>query len=159
MEPGGFKLSPIKLNHSLINLDTWNEETIKNRAEDLFKKAMKIWPYPEFDETTLDSFKNNQTDKKTYNISDHEYLTFGSPMYSIFEELRKRIINIESSVTEEPTKLYVAYKNISTFASIIGLKSSIKIILNLPFNEIEDPKGICEDITKKGHWGIGDTRF
>ena len=32
-------------------------------------------------------------------------------------------------------------------------------MLNIPYKEIEDPQGICEDITKKGHWGIGDTQF
>ena len=68
-------------------------------------------------------------------------------------------MNIDASVNEEAHKLYIAYKAINNFASIIGRKNSIRIVLNIPYKEIEDPQGICEDITKKGHWGIGDTQF
>ena len=43
---GGFKLSAIRLNVKLQDLDTWNEHEIKKRTERLIDKAKKIWPYP-----------------------------------------------------------------------------------------------------------------
>lgn len=159
MEPGGFKQSPIKLNQHLTNLDKWNEETIQERAEILFNKALEIWPYPEFDDEILNSIRESETAEIVYQISDHKFLTEGAPLHTLFIELERRIMNIDASVNEEAHKLYIAYKAINNFASIIGRKNSIRIVLNIPYKEIEDPQGICEDITKKGHWGIGDTQF
>ena len=43
---GGFKLSAIRLNVKLQDLETWNENEIKKRTERLIDKAKNIWPYP-----------------------------------------------------------------------------------------------------------------
>lgn len=43
---GGFKDSAIRLNVYLQDLDTWNEDEIKKRANRLIEKAKDIWPYP-----------------------------------------------------------------------------------------------------------------
>jgi predicted house-cleaning noncanonical NTP pyrophosphatase (MazG superfamily) len=45
---GGFADSPLHLNKNLANLDTWNEEEIKKRAEELSKAAVEVWPIPEY---------------------------------------------------------------------------------------------------------------
>ena len=44
---GGFKLSAIRLNVILQDLETWNEKEIKKRTERLIDKAKMIWPYPQ----------------------------------------------------------------------------------------------------------------
>ena len=41
--PGGFRDSPLRLNKSLAQVDRWDEDAIKNRAEILSEKALKIW--------------------------------------------------------------------------------------------------------------------
>ena len=46
----------------------------------------------------------------------------------------------------------------TNFADIIPKKSKLDITLNLKFDEINDPKNICMDITGKGKWGNGDVR-
>ena len=42
----GFRDSSIRLNKTLANLNTWNENQILKRADDLKKDATKIWYYP-----------------------------------------------------------------------------------------------------------------
>ena len=42
----GFRDSSIRLNKSLANLNTWNENLILKRASDFRKEAHKIWKYP-----------------------------------------------------------------------------------------------------------------
>lgn len=32
----------------------------------------------------------------------------------------------------------------------------LRLSLNMPFHEIDDPKGICLDVTNLGRWGNGD---
>ena len=44
--PIGFKDSPIRLNRYLANLEKWNEQEIKKRAEEIAKLAIKVWTYP-----------------------------------------------------------------------------------------------------------------
>lgn len=42
----GFADSPLRVNDSLRNLDSWNEKAIKVRGDHLAERAVKIWPLP-----------------------------------------------------------------------------------------------------------------
>lgn len=53
----GFKDSPLYLNHYLASLDTWNEETIKTRANDLIDLALEIWPFPQVSKENIEKYK------------------------------------------------------------------------------------------------------
>ncbi|MEM3561592.1 MAG: DUF262 and DUF1524 domain-containing protein [Nitrososphaeria archaeon] len=155
---GGFKDSPIRLNRYLSEIDHWNEEEIIKRAKALSDLAVKIWIYPTLDDETLEKYKSyrKKGPETIYTIDDHHYLAEGNPMRLIFEELRKRIKNLDSSVREEILKLYIAYKTITNFVDIIPLKSKLRLSLNIQFDEINDPKGLCKDVTNKGRWGNGN---
>ena len=78
-------------------------------------------------------------------------------MRPLFEELRKRILNIYSSVREEPKFLYIAYKSGTNFVDIIPQKKALRLSLKIDFDKIKDPKSICRDVSGKGKWGNGDT--
>ncbi|UAC48718.1 DUF5655 domain-containing protein [Bacillus aquiflavi] len=80
-------------------------------------------------------------------------------MLNLFERLRKRICNIDSSVREEFKKLYIAYKTSTNFVDIVPQKRRLRLSLNMSFSEIHDPKGICKDVTNIGRWGNGDVEF
>ena len=44
---GGFRDSPLRLNRGLAQAEKWDEEAIRERAEELAEKALQIWVYPE----------------------------------------------------------------------------------------------------------------
>ena len=159
--PIGFKDSPIRLNRSLANLDHWNEETIKERAGEIAKQATKIWVYPGISEEVLNKYSSEEKGikKKQYGLEDHKHLKEGEPMVPLFNELRKRILNIDSSVREDPQKLYVAYKSSTNFADIVPQKNALRISLNIPFEKIKDPLNRCKDVSGLGRWGNGDTEI
>jgi predicted transport protein len=153
---GGFKDSPIRLNNYLAKLDNWNEQEIIKRAKALSDLTVKIWSYPTLDEETLKKYSKEEPEN-IYTIDDYAYVGEGEPMRQLFEELRKRILNLDSSVREEVLKLYIAYKTVTNFVDIVPQKSKLKLSLNMQFDEINDPKGICKDVTDKGKWyGNGD---
>ena len=158
---GGFADSPIRLNNSLANLEHWNETEILNRAKILIEMAIKIWPCPELDDEIIKKYKKVEETKleKEYSIEDHPYLKNDSPMRSLFNELRKRILNLDSSVTEEILKLYIAYKTTTNFVDVVPQKSKLRLSLNMRFDEINDLKGLCRDVTDKGRWGNGDVEL
>ena len=155
---GGFADSPIRLNQSLAKLEHWNENEILNRARTLVDLAVPIWECPELEEEVLNNYKSIEKEKleKIYTIEDHPHLVEGEAMRPLFEELRKRIRNLDSSVKEDILKLYIAYKTTTNFVDIVPQKNRLRLSLNMHFDEVNDPKGICKDVTDKGRWGNGD---
>ncbi|MGG1680194.1 DUF262 domain-containing protein [Neobacillus sp. NRS-1170] len=156
---GGFADSPLRLNKGLGQLEVWNEQEIINRGKRLAEQAILVWSYPELSEDVVAKYKKrpNESENVIYTINDFPDLT--GNMLELFEELRKRICNLDSSVREEFKKLYIAYKTTTNFVDVVPQKSRLRLSLNMAFNEIHDPKGICKDVTNLGRWGNGDVEI
>lgn len=157
----GFKDSPIKMNQSLRNIEKWDEDAIKRRANELIDIALKVWGSPALPNDVLDKYRQKPDIKTAYSIDDHPYLSMSNASYSkevreLFEALRKKIIAIDPVVNEEILKRYIAYKAETNFVDIVPLSKNLKLTLNMPFSDINDPKGICMDVTDLGRWGNGD---
>jgi predicted transport protein len=90
-------------------------------------------------------------------LEDHAHLS--GPMLELFEHSRKRVLNLDSSVREEVLKLYVAYKATTNFVDVVPQKSRLRRSLNMDFDEVHDPKGLCKDVTGLGRWGNGDVEI
>lgn len=159
---GGFADSPIRLNRSLGKLEHWDEAAIKKRAEELFNITQKIWCYPQLSEETIqkkiNELKKRQPEKIKYGIETH-FIGVNDEIRIMFSELQKRILNLDSSITEEPQKLYIAYKIDTNFVDLVIQKSKIRIILNMKYEEVDDPKKITEDVSEKGRWGNGEVQI
>ncbi|GAA8216163.1 DUF262 and DUF1524 domain-containing protein [Helicobacter pylori] len=71
----GFKDSPLRLNQSLRDLESFGEEEIKKRANDLADLALKIWTYPKLDAETLEKYKpkKDKKEKKVYDLSSYKF--------------------------------------------------------------------------------------
>jgi len=91
---------------------------------------------------------------KRYTLADHPYIK--GDIGELFEKLRKRILNLDASVTEDILKIYIAYKTDTNFVDVVPLKSRLALTLNMKFRDVVDPKGMCIDVTGKGKWGNGD---
>ena len=154
---GGFAQSPLLLNKGLRQLDTWGETEITQRADSLSQKAVTVWPCPALSPDALARYQPTllADDATPYTLADHaEYLQ--GDILVLFQEFRKRVLNLDSSVREEVKKLYIAYKNTTNFVDVIPQKRRLRLSLNMRFEEIDDPKGLCRDITDIGRWGNGD---
>ena len=77
-------------------------------------------------------------------------------MREVFEAFRKEVLALDPCVTEEFLKLYVAYKAETNFVDVVPQAKRLRLTLNMPFAEINDPKGLCKDVTDLGRWGNGD---
>lgn len=153
--PGGFKESPLKLNAGLGQLDQWNEDAIKARAEKLADLATKVWAAPSLATEILMAYGPKMAAKVGYTIDDHPHL-LGSAMRELFEAFRKEVLALDPCVTEEFLKLYVAYKAETNFVDIIPQAKRLVLSVNMSFAEINDPKGLCRDVAGLGRWGNGD---
>lgn len=156
---GGFADSPLRLNKGLGKLDAWNDEEINKRARSLADQAVLVWEYPHISNEILSKYNKKATkgETATYTLADHPELQ--EEMLELFEELRKRICNIDSSVRMEYKKLYIAFKTTTNFVDIVPQKSRLRLSLNMAFDEIIDPQGICKDVSNLGRWGNGDVEI
>ena len=152
---GGFKESPLRLNAGLGQLDDWNEGAIKKRAARLADQALAVWSSPSVDAQTLADYQPRKTSISTYTIDNHPHL-LAPGMREVFEEFRKQVTALDPCVTEEFTKLYVAYKAETNFVDVVPQAKRLLLSLNLAFSEISDPKEMCRDVTDLGRWGNGD---
>ena len=151
---GGFKESPLRMNQGLGQLEHWNEETIKARAGRLAAQVVCVWPAPKLDTAVLEAYKPKAV-AAGYAIEDHPHLVAG-PLRHVFEAFCKEVLALDPCVTEEFLKLYVAYKAETNFVDVVPQAKRLRLSLNLAFHEINDPKGICKDVTSMGRWGNGD---
>lgn len=153
---GGFKQSPLRLNDGLGAVEAWNEDSIKNRAAKLAQEAVRVWAAPVLPDEILDTYRNVAVKPEVYNLEDHPQLAEESPMRALFEQLRKEVLALDPSVTEEVLKLYVAFKAETNFVDVVPQKTQLRLSLNMPFYELVDPKGMARDVTNLGRWGNGD---
>jgi uncharacterized protein with ParB-like and HNH nuclease domain/predicted transport protein len=153
---GGFKDSPIRLNKDLGQREHWREEDIQDRATKLAKLACHVWPAPKLPQDVLELYRPKPKDG-AYTIADHPHLVGDS--LALFEELRKRVLNIDSSVTEEFQKLYIAFKSPSNFLDVIPQKDKLKLSVDIGIDDLDDPRGLARDVSDVGHWGNGETEF
>ena len=152
---GGFKESPLRMNAGLGALDDWNEDTIRARAGKLADKAVQVWQAPHLSAEVLASYRPKSASGKSYTISDHPHLLTAS-MRGIYDAFRKEVLALDPCVVEEVLKLYVAFKAETNFVDVVPQAKRLRLSLNMPFTEVNDPKGLCKDISGLGRWGNGD---
>src|SRR5699024_636580 len=144
--PVGFAHSPLKLNQGLGNIDKWDEAAIKVRADRLSSIATEVWAAPQLDTDILDAYRPVTASGQQYSLADHPHLATGT-MRDVFEALRKSVLALDPCVSEEFWKLYIAYKAETNFVDVVPQVKRLRLSLNMPFHEIDDPKGICLDVT------------
>lgn len=152
----GFAHSPLKLNKGLGSTLVWDEAAIKARAERLALEVVKVWSAPHLPIDVLDAY--HTYDSKVghqYTIADHPNLGSG-PMLDLFEALRKAVLALDPCIKEEFLKLYVAFKAETNFVDVIPQSKRLLLVLNVSMEDIDDPKGLCRDISNIGRWGNGD---
>jgi uncharacterized protein with ParB-like and HNH nuclease domain/predicted transport protein len=155
---GGFAQSPLKLNQSLSQLDSWNEEQIQNRSSILSKKMTEVWAHPYLEESVLNSYKTTTEHKSSYTLQDHPYIAVGATKV-LYQKFRTQVLALDENVKEEFLKLYVAFKLDTNFVDVVPQASGLRLSLNCKFADLHDPKGLCRDITNVGRWGNGDVEL
>lgn len=151
---GGFKDSPLRLNKGLGTQESWNEEDICLRAARLAGEAAKVWPMPDLEPGILHTYKTCVSGGG-YTLEDHPFLLV-SPIKELFDVFRQAVLEIDPCVTEDILKLYIAYKAETNFVDVVPQARRMCLSLNMRFHELDDPRGLCKDVSGLGRWGNGD---
>jgi predicted transport protein len=152
---GGFKQSPLWLNAGLGELDVWNVDAIHKRADRLAAQALAVWGAPKLDAATLAAYQPEKASATGgYSINEHPHLLTPG-LREVFEAFRKEVLALDPCVSEEFMKLYVAYKAETNFVDVVPQAKRLRLSINMTFAEINDPKGLCKDVTDLGQWRCG----
>jgi uncharacterized protein with ParB-like and HNH nuclease domain len=138
----------------------WVQDTFRKNEMPLGvggeKILMAVAPHKNDGEILTDFFVLEDVAKISYTLADYPMLQ--GTMLTLYNELRKRVLNLSVGVREEIKKLYIAYKLTTNFVDVESQKNALHLYLNMPFEEIDDPKKLCEDVTHVGHRANGHIR-
>lgn len=154
---GGFRDSHLQLNASLAESPTWNEESIRARANELATKAVTEWPSPQLPEAIVSKYRVQKESSPTYSIENHPNLMIPF-VNQLFETFRAGVLALDPCVVEVFLKLYVAYKAETNFVDVFGQTRGVSLTLNMNFPDLIDPRGIAVDVTGRGLWGNGNVQ-
>lgn len=147
------------LNKYVVEQSTWNEKTILERAKILSETACRVWKAPKLDKEVLAKYKPEEeiVVKPTYDLNHYHMDDMFVRM--LYVKLNESILQAEPDAKVEYMKLYIAYKLKTNFVDIIPQKTRLILSVNLDFDEVYDPKGICRDVTDLGRWGNGNVEI
>ncbi len=150
---GGFKESALRLNRYVVKQEIWNEEKIKERAEELYLVALEAWKYPYLTDEEIAYFPEEPDEENLYTINSY---SFSKESEELYNKIHLNIIDAFPNTRVEYTKRYIAYKYETNYCDIIPQKKGLKIYINMKFDEIDDPYKIGRNVTDIGTWGNGD---
>lgn len=56
-------------------------------------------------------------------------------------------------------KLSIAYKAETNFVDIVPQAKRLRLSLNMPFAELDDPRGLAKNVAGLGRWGNGEVEL
>src|SRR4030066_1366601 len=92
---------------------------------------------------------------KVYTEEDH---LSGLPNETkeLYQALKESILALGDNIEVRPRKLYIGFVAGTNFVDVRPQKSQLKMWINLPKGELDDPQKIARDVSNVGHWGNGD---
>lgn len=81
--------------------------------------------------------------------------TLPPAMRDLFESLDGYITSLGDDVQRKELRLYVAFKRIRNFASVVFQSNRLKLYLHLNPSTVHLEAGFSRDVRRKGHWGTG----
>ncbi|MDR2918806.1 MAG: DUF5655 domain-containing protein [Tannerella sp.] len=92
---------------------------------------------------------------KVYTEEDH-FVGKSEEIIELYEAYKNAILNLAADIEVLPKKLYIAFKKDKNLADIHIQQKGLKIWINMHKGDLDDPKKITNDVSRKGHWGNGD---
>lgn len=98
-----------------------------------------------------------QVSKEIVVYREEDHLAKGSEeMKELYQSMRDRLLDW-GDFDVSPTKFYIGFKlNKKVITDLEIQKKQLKMRINLKIGALDDPRGIFEDVSEKGHWGVGD---
>ncbi len=88
-------------------------------------------------------------------VAEH-LATMSEPLAELLASLEDYVLSLGDDVQRKELKLYIAFKRLKNFATVVPQKGRLLLYLHLNVDQILPPPGIGRDVRNQGHWGTGD---
>lgn len=143
----GFDFSPLRLNKFIRDQATWTEAQIEQRGKDLAAKGVGIWPALTVDLAAVKAAELEERKLQAAKFSVDK-LEFDAESKTLFDLLRPQVLALDEDVIELCGAKSVTYRVYDFFLEIIPRKRRLSLILNLDFEECDDPTQRAFDATE-----------
>jgi predicted transport protein len=158
-QEGGFRTSPLRLNQGLGQLERWDVGAMRQCGETLAARALEVWTAPQLSEEQRQLYRQPRRRQDAgYTLVDHPQLA-NPQIRAVFDGLDARIRALDPNVSQEVRKLYIAYKAETNFVDIVPQAKRLRLSLNMPFAELDDPRGLAKNVAGIGRWGNGEVEI
>lgn len=82
--------------------------------------------------------------------------SLSAPLTELLASLEEYVLSLGDDVQVKELYLYVAFKRLKNFATVVPQKSRLLLYLHLDPASTMKNLPIAKDVSKKGHWGTGD---
>jgi predicted transport protein len=79
-----------------------------------------------------------------------------SEIIELYGKLKERVLGLGDNIEVRPKKKYIGFIASTNFVDVHPQRAQLKLWINLPKGELDDPKKIARDVSNVGHWGNGD---
>jgi predicted transport protein len=145
--PNGFLESSLHLNRFIREQERWTAIEMERRGKSLALKALGLWPALEVD---MEAVKASELEERKavaarYKLED---LPFDKESRLLFELLRPELLALGEDVIELCGSKSVTYRVYDWFLEVVPRKHRLSLLLNLDFEDCEDPAGKAVDATE-----------
>jgi len=111
---------------------------------------------PKKDKTATEAESDETEEEIIYTLADH-LDGKNEDIKNLFDALKEKIfrLNADGDIIEKTNKIYISYKHGKNFCEIQPQANSLKIWLDIPSSELDDPNKLTRDVSKVGHHGTG----
>ena len=143
--PLGFDTSAVRLNQYVRQQSRWTEEEMSERATELACRAVDVWPYPDADVTLVQ-------DRDVADLRDlasqraPESLSMNPHTQGIYQALENAIGALGETIRVVAARSVSFHDGAGVFfAELIPMAGYVRVLLPMPFDEVDDPGGIAEN--------------
>ncbi len=132
------------ITREIAEYSDWTSKEIKDRSSQMAREAIKMWRLP--------SLYNNSIDTS-------ELISMDDTCEALFDQLRNVIKECYPLILEDQKKVYINFVfEKFILMSIVPKQSIIYVTFNISRDNLV-PNNALEDISSKGHWGVGLCRM
>jgi uncharacterized protein with ParB-like and HNH nuclease domain/predicted transport protein len=143
----GFDFSPLRLNKFIRDQQMWTDTQMEQRGKDLAAKAVGIWPALAVDMAAVKAaeLEDLKAQAAKYSL---DALEFDAEARKLFDMLRPQVLAIGDDVVELCGAKSVTYRVYDFFVEVLPRKRHLLLVLNLDFEECNDPTQRAFDATE-----------
>jgi len=109
-------------------------------------------------DTTIKKTKPSKNMGPDKTVADH-FADMTPVLRALFESLAGYIMSLGDDVQRKDLKLYVAFKRLRNFATVVFQKNNLTVYLRLDPDRLPKDDPFIRDVRQIGHWGTGDVEL